>query len=35
MVVPGGIGNATFRDPETANLVRRRVKLLLDIENGD
>lgn len=31
MVVPGGVGIATFRDPDTANLVRERVQSLLDL----
>lgn len=35
MIVPGGVGNATFRDPDTANLVRQRVKLLLHFEDRD
>jgi hypothetical protein len=34
VVVPGGVGNATFRDPETARLVSQRVQSLLGIEDG-
>ena len=35
IVVPGGVGNATFRDPDTAKLVRQRVKFLLALEGGE
>ncbi len=32
IVVPGGTGGGTFRDPDTAQLIRQQVRTLLDIE---
>ena len=35
IVVPGGVGNATFRDPDTAQLVRQLVRSLLALEGEE
>ncbi len=35
MVVPGGVGGGTFREPQTTELVRQQVEALLGMEIED